>query len=79
MPIYSFHCPNCEIDEDVMLPMQHRDITRFHICGSQMKRLISIPQPPIVVLSTKEKVTGGLNENKRINPQYAKMAMEGFD
>ncbi len=77
MPIYTYRC-HCGIEEDILLPMNQRDNPRFH-CDTAMIRLPSLPQPPIMKLSTKERVTGGLNENKRINPQYAKMAMGGFD
>lgn len=79
MPIYTFQCPNCEIDEDVMLSMQHRHITRFHICGCEMKRLMAIPQPPIMRLSTKEKVSGGINNNDWMKPSYKNLAMDGFN
>jgi len=78
MPIYNYKCPKCGIDQEVLLPMNQRNDTRCH-CGVEMVRVFSIPQPPIMKLSTKERVTGGLNENKRMNPQHAKMAMGGFD
>ena len=73
--IYTYRCQKCGVEDDVILPIEHNK--PIH-CESEMAKVFN-PVPFIVVESTKEKVTGGLNEATWMNKEYSKMAMNGFE
>jgi hypothetical protein len=75
MPIYVFQCPNCEIVEDVVLPITRRDTIRFHLCGCEMQRLIGLPQPPIMKQTATDMALGSLN-NGGLSPHEKGIGLE---
>ena len=62
MPIYNFRCNDCLVEEEVLLPVGERNIPRIHSCGVVMERLMSIPLPPIMVLTGNDQILQTLNK-----------------
>lgn len=87
MPIYSFCCPTCEVNEDVLMPVERRDTTRFHLCGCKMQREMTIPQPPIMVDTGRDKTLNVLNNKNghdfpggnKNRARYEKHFAQGLD
>ncbi len=80
MPLYAFYCPNCEVDEEIILPMQHRNITRFHLCGCEMKRLMTVPRLVLMKKSGKEMALDSLNSKDTafMKPEMKTLAAAGL-
>lgn len=62
MPIYSYRCPDCLEEEEVILPMAERNNRRLHSCGATMERLMSLPAPAQYPLTGRDKVLSTLNK-----------------
>jgi putative FmdB family regulatory protein len=61
MPIYTFRCPDCGVEEDILVPVENRNDDKFHSCGVVMERLISVPNITIRVYA-KDRLLGTLNK-----------------
>ena len=84
MPIYIYHCSQCDIDEETRVAVEHRDDPRFHSCGDVMKRVYSPPLPPIIRLSGGDMASATLNDghalpNRWYKKNYENLAKMGFD
>lgn len=81
MPIYEYHCPNCGEDEEVMLPMNKLNTARFHLCGCEMQRLMTIPQPPIMKSTGKGMALESLNSKgtSHMKPETKMAAAKGLE
>lgn len=47
MPIYQYHCPNCDRREDIMRRMEHSAEPVKCRCSGQMERVYTAPQAQV--------------------------------
>lgn len=65
MPIYEYHCPNCDCKQEKILSFSEAGIDQLcQNCGIVMKQLVSIPAPAIMVVTNREKAMKGLNKEE---------------
>jgi len=84
MPIYTYRCKSCNVEEDAMVSVSHRDDPRTHSCGRPMKRVLSIPLPPIMRQTGKDMALETLNSgqalpNRWYKSKYEKLAAKGLE
>ena len=76
MPIYTFRCSKCGLDEDVILAVDKRNTERLHSCGSPMQRLMSLPLPAIFKLTGREMALDTLNSGMAMPNRWYKAEAE---
>jgi len=59
--IYEFRC-ECGCEKDVILSVSEYNQTQICECGRAMQRKISLPMPPIISLTSGDKVLKTLNK-----------------
>ncbi len=67
MPIYRYYCAECQVEEDVIVPMREMNTARNHTCGSRMERLPTSPAPAQFPLTGRDKVLHTLNKEKGLD------------
>jgi hypothetical protein len=80
MSIYVYHCPICNMDEEIILPMRYSNEPHFHSCGHQMQKCITLPQPSIIKQTGDDMALNSLNDNSTdyIKPWQKKIAAQGL-
>jgi len=69
MPLYTYKCIECGEEEDIRRSMDDRNASIQHSCGTDMVRIMSIPQPPIMRATGNDMALASLNHK---NTQYMK-------
>ncbi len=62
MPIYEYRCLKCGNPREIILPVDERNNPQDCICGEIMTRIISLPQPPIMVVTNKDNLVKTMND-----------------
>lgn len=65
MPIYEYHCFKCGHPREINLPMAERNNPQICLCGEIMTRLMSLPQPCIMVVTNKDRLVGTMNDDRK--------------
>ena len=66
--IYDFRCPDCKdqssepLKLEIRLPIAERNDPQYCTCGAQLSRVLSLPAPPIVPITGRDKVLKTLNK-----------------
>jgi putative FmdB family regulatory protein len=71
VPIYEFQCPSCDLPEDRILPLEHEE-QKCEVCGKTLRKLMSIPAPPIFANSVDAMERNASKHKKRVRDQFAK-------
>jgi len=84
MPVYTFRCETCGVDEDVILPVGERNHERVHSCGAVMVRQMSLPLPAIFVRTGNDMALDTLNSghavpNRWYKPEAERLAAAGLE
>lgn len=76
MPIYSYHCPLCDVDTELVLPMSKRNDIHKHDCGMVMQRTMGVPHFKIPM--SDYEAARAVMEDDRLprNPAVTKAAMK---
>jgi len=64
MPIYEYHCPQCNKEREIILSFRDSDIPQRCECGGVMDKLISLPHPAIFIFTNRDSLVNTLNEEK---------------
>jgi len=68
MPIYEYRCTECGHEQEVILPFSEATAEqRCSSCGKPTNRRISLPSPPVIPVTGRDKVFSALNKEGGYN------------
>jgi len=76
MPIYEYRCDACGKEEDLLLLSTKVERPEIDCpdCNSRMRKLFSVPRPPIIVQTSRDMALSSLNSKETNHmSNYAKM------
>ena len=81
MPIYTYRCPQCGIDDEDIVPMENRDDIKTHSCGTKMKRIIEVPRLILMKQTGKGMALDTLNnkDTNHMKPEMKTQALQGLE
>lgn len=89
MPIYEYRCPECGLEQEVILPFSQATVVQpCSNCGKPTERRLSLPQPAIILVGGREQVLRTLNKEEggynfpggdMHRPRYEQAMAKGLD